>query len=434
METKTKQKHIQILFYLSLIVLLIGFITTLTLSITNLNPHKAIVILEPETPIKTVPKKSGKTLEKLEQGQVLTALNQKRNWYKVKDSKNRTGWVNIKQTNQGAPLPGTKKEGVIIQNKVPLTLKPKHESNVVEQLKRGEKIIITTELAGWSQIATKGVEGWVPSDAIRVKKTLLSPNDVENKVYTRQKGTTLRKEPKQTGKPLSTVAFGEKLTYITQVDDWYKVLTEKKDVAYVQNWAVNFSKPNQKDPYHISPLADKTVLLDPGHGGEDSGAISINGNVYEKTVTLATANYVKKELEEAGANVLMTRSDDSFVDLNLINEQEKNALIDTFISFHYDSSTNNNEATGFTTYYYHGNDQLLAEAVNTELEKNLSLPNRGVEAGDFQVIRESKTTSILLELGYMNTDTDLQTFITKDYQQGVANGVRDGLMTYYEAH
>lgn len=218
------------------------------------------------------------------------------------------------------------------------------------------------------------------------------------------------------------------------MDDWYKVLTDKKDVAYVQNWAVNFAKPSQKKPYHISPLADKTILLDPGHGGEDSGAISINGTVYEKTVTLATANYVKEALEEAGATVMMTRSDDSFVDLTLINEQEKNALIDSFISFHYDSSANNNEATGVTTYYYHGNDQLIAEAVNTELEKNLPLPNRGVEAGDFQVIRESKTTSILLELGYMNTDTDLQTFVTKDYQKLVAKSVTDGLLAYYEAH
>lgn len=148
METKTKQKHVQILFYLSLAILFIGFITTLGLSIVNLNPHKSIIVLEADTPIKTVPRKKGKTLEKVDQGQVLIALNQKKNWYKVKDSKKRTGWIHMQDTNQGQPLPGTKKEGVITGNKVPLTLKPKHESNVLLRLKRGEKVMITTELAG----------------------------------------------------------------------------------------------------------------------------------------------------------------------------------------------------------------------------------------------------------------------------------------------
>lgn len=434
METKIKQKHIQVLFYSAMAVLALAFIVTLILSFSNLNPHKKIIILDKTAQIKETPKKAAKTIESIERGTMLNVLNQKKDWYKVKDQKDRTGWINTKQTNKGAAVPGTKKSAVVTATKVPLTLKPKEQSSVVKQLKKGEKITLTTELDGWSQVAAGQVEGWIPSDSIKIKKTKIEKKDIENKVFTRQEGTILRKKAKLTSDTIDTVSFGEKLVFLEQVDDWYKILTPDKKVAYVPNWTVNFSRPDQTAPYKISPVVDKTILLDPGHGGSDSGAISRNETVYEKTITLATAKYVKKALEAVGANVVMTREDDSLVKLSEINEQENNDLIDTFISFHYDSSAEDNSASGVTTYYYHGNDQPLAEAINTELAKNLPLPNRGVAAGDFQVIRESQTTSILLELGYMNNDSDLNTFIKKSYQEEVAKSVTKGLMNYYEAH
>lgn len=435
MENKTnQQKHIKLLFLLGMLLIGIALATTLILSVNNLNPGKTIIILDEVAQIKAAPNKSARTLQEVQQGDVVRVSNQKNHWYKVKDSKNNTGWIQSSQTNYGAPIPGTKQSGQIIDKKVPLTLKPKNGSNIVMTLNAGTNITVTAELAGWMQISYKDVEGWIPSATVKTTSKKKKALNSQNKIYTRQKGTVIRKEANQSSSEIETVPFGEKLTFLTQVDDWYQVLTSDKKVGYVQNWTVNFSKADTDKPYKISPLADKTIMLDPGHGGADVGALSNDERIYEKTITLATAKYVKTALEATGANVILTREDDTLIKLSDITEKEKNVNIDTFISFHYDSSETDNEATGFTTYYYHASDQLLAQAVNTHLEKNLDLTNRGVDSGDFQVIRDSDTASLLLELGYMNNTNDVTTFITKDYQESVAKGVTDGLMAYYAAN
>lgn len=432
--TTSKQKHVQLLFLIGIILIAVVLTTTLILSYKNLNPIKNVIILNETGQIKVSPNKNAETLEEVNQGDVLRVSNQKNHWYKVKDKHNNTGWIQTNQTNYGAPIPGTSQTGEITGKKVPLTLKPKSGSNVVRFLKRDTIITITAEIPGWLQITCKDVEGWVPSDTVKKTSKKNKSLSSKNKIYTRQKGTAIRKEPKLSSRVLNTVPFDEKSTFLAQVDDWYQVLTEDKQVGYVQNWAVNFSKADPTNPYTISPLADKTIMLDPGHGGTDVGALSNDEKIYEKTITLATAKYVKTALEATGANVILTREDDTLIKLSDITEKEKNVKIDTFISFHYDSSETDNEATGFTTYYYHANDQLLAQSVNTALEKTLTLPNRGVESGDFQVIRDSSTASLLLELGYMNNSNDVQTFITKNYQESVAKGVTNGLMSYYEAN
>ena len=89
-------------------------------------------------------------------------------------------------------------------------------------------------------------------------------------------------------------------------------------------------------------------------------------------------------------------------------------MLDVFISFHYDSTEDSNEASGTTTYYYDEKNLPLANAVENELAKNLPLISRGVEFGDYQVLRENNQPALLLELGYMNNDNDLAQFKTKN--------------------
>ncbi|QIL46103.1 SH3 domain-containing protein [Vagococcus coleopterorum] len=429
MELPEKQNQIKLLFLTSMALLAIALLVTLGLSFSNLNPTKNVIILSETAEIKSSPSKNAKTIQELHQGDMLQVSNQKQHWYKVKTDKKQTGWLKTTQTNFGEPMPGTKQNAVISEKKVPLTLKPNNESNVIQTLKKGSKVIVTAELTGWTQITYNKVQGWVPSTSLKKHGKKDGEAALENKVYTRQKGTAIRKEPKQTSDTLSVAPYGEKLIFLSQVDDWYQVLTDDKKVGYVPNWVATFSKPSKTDPYQISPLADKTIVLDPGHGGKDKGATSNNGEVKEATLTLATANYIKKALEETGAKVLLTRTDDSEPKMP---NKKKGAKFDLVISLHYDSSGTDDGATGTTVYYHHASDQVLAQAVNTELAQVLTIPNRGIEAGTAEDAPDGESSSLRLDLGYMNNDSDVREFITKTYQEDLAKSLTKGLMTYYE--
>ncbi|WEG73211.1 N-acetylmuramoyl-L-alanine amidase [Vagococcus intermedius] len=417
----------------AIVTLVIAFVVTVFLSIHNLNPQKQIIITKKTAQIHTQPKKNSGTVKEVQQGDTLFVLNQKRDWYRVKLSNNKKGWVAISDSNKGQKSPATNLTATIRQDKTKLLLKPKEDSPTITTLKSGTKITISSEQSGWSQVRAGKKEGWISNRSIKMGSRKKIDAPLTNKLYARQNGTYIRAKAKRSSESIYTLTYGDELIYLGTKGDWYKVLSPDKQIGYLPNWTVNFSKPDKKAPYQISPLADKIIILDAGHGGSDVGAISNDGIIYEKMITLSSARFVEKALDKTGANVVMTRSNDTFVDLQEIPLRGELVNADVFISFHYDSSGLSNQATGFTTYYYHEKDIPLGEVINKHLEKNIPLVNRGVALGDFLVIRESNTPSLLLELGYMNNDLDMQQFITKTYQKLVAKSVTDGLTEYFES-
>ena len=149
--------------------------------------------------------------------------------------------------------------------------------------------------------------------------------------------------------PLTVVNGGELTTYLTQKDDAYQVTTNDGTTGYLAltNGSI-VEKTVQENP---TDLSDAVIVIDPGHGGSDTGALSTNEEIEEKTITLSTAKKVKKELEAAGATVYLTRTSDTFVQLGDICMYSEAKKADIFISLHADSTEYANEATGITTYY-----------------------------------------------------------------------------------
>lgn len=183
-------------------------------------------------------------------------------------------------------------------------------------------------------------------------------------------------------------------------------------------------------PLITTTLSEATIVIDPGHGGTDPGALG--SFVYEKEVTLSTAEQVAKKLEQAGANVILTRTDDESVSLEERVWMSNSYQADLFISLHYDSTPEGVFGTGFTTYYYNGNDSYLAELMNDKLGQNLPLQNNGVAFGDYLVLRENSQPSLLLELGYMNNDDDAYTFDNNYYRDLVADSIFAALTEYFQ--
>ena len=174
------------------------------------------------------------------------------------------------------------------------------------------------------------------------------------------------------------------------------------------------------------------MVLDPGHGGEDIGSLDNSETIYEKTLTLATAKAVKKILEDAGIKVIMTRTKASqYTTLANVANTANDANANLFISFHYDNYDYANQAEGYTTYYYYAHSEAFANAIHSELAASNTLSDRGIQTANYMVLRNSFVPGVLLELGFLNNDSDLATMNTDAYRQMVGEAILSGIKNYY---
>ncbi len=227
---------------------------------------------------------------------------------------------------------------------------------------------------------------------------------------------------------LALVNGGELTEYISETDDVYKIKTNDGDTGYLpKSSGEKVTKTTQSIP---DSLSGAVIVLDPGHGGEDTGALSNDELTEEKEVTLSTAEKVKSALEAAGATVYLTRTTDELVQLGDICTFSEEKEADVFISLHADSTEYANEATGITTYYYYGEEETLAQTIQ-ESFTSLPLDSRGIAYGNYQVLRENLQPSILIEMGYMNNDNDLSELVSDSYQEQLAESITTGLTNYF---
>ncbi|WP_042195432.1 N-acetylmuramoyl-L-alanine amidase [Paenibacillus camerounensis] len=173
----------------------------------------------------------------------------------------------------------------------------------------------------------------------------------------------------------------------------------------------------------------KLVVLDAGHGAKDSGAVGVTGK-YEKNFNLAivlkTAELLKKE---NNIDVVLTRSDDTFLELKDRAAIANNLNADLFISVHANSS-NSSSASGTETYYQRESSKALANVMHKYLVQATGLSDRGVRYGNFHVIRETKMPAVLLEAGYLSNKGDESALFTESLQNKIAAGIVSGIKEY----
>ena len=236
-------------------------------------------------------------------------------------------------------------------------------------------------------------------------------------------GPGVRYSPVHVNKQRRVLIIGEKR-------NWYRVKLSDHESAWVPSWLIHSKHPLPAN----NQLAGAIIAIDPGHGGSDSGAEyqtnSGKSRYMEKTYTLAIAKRLAQQLRSSGAQVILTRTSDQDVGLKERVRMAENDHVDCFISLHLNSSPNDNEGSGVTTYYYHRqHSKPLAKKVSHEFN-NLPLDNRGVEFGDFLVIRDTKLPSILCETGYVNTHKDFKTIQKSSFQRQTANDIAKGINEY----
>lgn len=185
-------------------------------------------------------------------------------------------------------------------------------------------------------------------------------------------------------------------------------------------------------------LSGKTIVIDPGHGGKDSGARSPTGDLCEKELTLQIGSDLAADLASAGATVIMTRNSDVFIPLMDRCGMANKAGADLFISVHINSNGISGSRSGTTTYF-HGQDPVskeLAEEVEHEIALVSGMPMLGTASdtsrykSGFAVLRGSKMPAILIETGYINTLVDRNRLTDSGVQKSIAAAIVRGVREF----
>ncbi|MBY0414736.1 MAG: N-acetylmuramoyl-L-alanine amidase [Bdellovibrionales bacterium] len=220
-----------------------------------------------------------------------------------------------------------------------------------------------------------------------------------------------------------------------------------------------------------------TILIDPGHGGEEDGAVAVTQgevpprSIKEKDIALEIAKRIYELLQKKNYSVYLTRSVDRTVTLPERAAIAEKTKADLFISVHINSSPESG-AVGFETYYLDNHDDVaikkvekteniqssgdnvvvqqilvdlvveqtvstskpLAESIHSELKstigKKYKIPSRGIKPGLFFVLALSKRPGVLLEVGFISTYKERVRMMDPKFQDGYARAVVDGIEKY----
>ena len=422
---KIKKKKLLLISILSLVLVIGAIVSTYALTMAN-----TVKVTSEVVNIRNGPGLAYDITTQSRKNDRLKVLDEENEWYKVSLPSGETGWVASWLVENETVSAASNSKGKIISTLANVRSKDDINSSVIDTLNKNREVTVISSQNGWTQVTYGKVTGWIKSDFIEVAGASTEDSATLQKLTIREENTNIRDAADVNGKLLETAQPGTTYDIIGSKDSWYEVKTAAGSKGYVANWVVSVNENTAAAKPTVSSLSEATIVLDPGHGGNDTGAIGVDGT-YEKEIALKTAAAIKAQLETTGAKVIMTRSNDDYVTLGKRAAISNDNAADAFISVHYDSTEEANTASGTSTYYYNDNAKDFASRINAQLKVGMPLENHGEKYGDFQVLRENASPSILLELGYINNSFDEQTIDNDAYRQKVANAVTKGLTNYF---
>jgi N-acetylmuramoyl-L-alanine amidase len=222
--------------------------------------------------------------------------------------------------------------------------------------------------------------------------------------------------------------------------------------------AERFLRP-MLQPSSVTRRPLRTIVIDPGHGGNDSGTQNKPGKIDEKVMTLDVAKRLQGLLTASGYRVLMTRTDDRFVELPARAEIANKAQADLFISIHFNAVASGQAVRGTETYVLTPqNQRSTSSAENSPADKELQPGNRhdawnavlgwqlhrkllgklktedrGYKRARFAVLRLVECPGVLVEAGYLSNDAEARRIATPGYRGDIAEAIAAGVEAYAAA-
>ena len=190
--------------------------------------------------------------------------------------------------------------------------------------------------------------------------------------------------------------------------------------------------PRASNPIPDVPRATNgrfVVVLDPGHGGPDPGAIGIDG-LQEKGIVLDIGQKVAAILEQQGIQAVITRPDDRDLDLEPRVQLAERINATVFVSIHANSiNLSRQDISGLETYYYQSGLN-LARIIHQSVLEGTGIQDRGVRSARFYVLRKTSMPSVLVEVGFVTGRDDAAKLSDGNYRSQMANAIARGILRY----
>lgn len=186
------------------------------------------------------------------------------------------------------------------------------------------------------------------------------------------------------------------------------------------------------------PTDPRLIVIDPGHGGNDPGAINESMGLTEKNLTLSISKRLKADLERGGWHVTLTRDGDYEVgDPGGNDKQELQARCDIanaagarlFISVHINASVSS-DPSGITTYFWRDGSRPLAQSVQSEVVRDTGAGDAGVIRNNFYVIHHTVMPAVLVEAAYLSNEHDARLLSQQSFLDQVADGIAQGVKDF----
>lgn len=196
--------------------------------------------------------------------------------------------------------------------------------------------------------------------------------------------------------------------------------------------SVRAPRPNTPLPTIAQiPNGRIVVVVDPGHGGPDPGAVGIGG-LREKDIVLDISTQVASLLERQGVQAVLTRSNDVDLDLEPRVQMAEQARATVFVSIHANSiDMSRPDVNGLETYYYNSGAD-LAQTIHNSVLAGTGINDRGVRTARFYVLRRTSMPSVLVEVGFVTGRDDAARLSNPSYRSQMAAAIARGILQYIQ--
>jgi N-acetylmuramoyl-L-alanine amidase len=175
----------------------------------------------------------------------------------------------------------------------------------------------------------------------------------------------------------------------------------------------------------------RVVVIDPGHGGRDPGAVGIGG-IQEKDIVLDISFQVARLLEQQGVQAVMSRTDDREIDLEPRVSLAERLNATLFVSIHANAiNMSRPDISGIETYYY-DNGLDLARTIHASILEGTRASDRRVRQARFYVLRKTTMPSVLLEVGFVTGADDAARLSDPAYRSQMAASIARGILLYLQ--
>lgn len=371
--------------------------------------------------IRTSPTTSSKTVGQLNPGEKINYIDTYHSWHIIEFNGNEyyiASWLTDLEY-------GDSQEIVLLYDTINIRNNASTSSKVISQGNKNDTYQVIGEKNGWLQIKLNdGTIGYVAGWLTSYNKNYYSEGNLGHKKTIED--LNLRTGPSVNNNRITTIKKGDYTTVIENNNGWSKVVTSNGMIGWV-------SADYLSDVY---PLYGKVILLDPGHGGKDPGAISYSGK-FEKYINLEVANKLKSVLETLGAKVYMTRNNDTYINNTERGRMADRLNADILLSIHH-NSLNNSDYFGLSTYYNtikyknpsHGYN--LAEAIYLNAITVNGVYRDGILDRNFEVLRETNTPAALIEIGFMSNPQEEMNIHNVSFQNVMVEKIADGIVDYFK--